>query len=429
MNVFEDFIVELKEENLLEDTVIDHSVSVSDQIASSVLPQGGVSLPGQFEKADHYENGRSAFSIPAERYDPTPKAETIKQTLSDQVSALQLFEHVVTASAARQNNPGSSFDDLSVKKALHRFTQACSDPESNEYFESQSAIISALEAWQADLASRDREITPAAVRRYAETANPPLSPQALFAVVRFYRSIPATEFSCAKFDAIVTRLFSKIVDAERRELLCPRGEIVKHLNQRYSEWGLPVSTPIKTDASDIEMAALSFDDFISEAEGASNIKELLSSKLFDRLRQFKHNSGPLLFVPEVAAASIECNLRISRRIIDLIADESGNGHMIENRFPGLDGRMISDAVARTIDLGGTPLEHVLQNAPSESRPEHAAPARTYKRERPYPSKDHGLSQASTSSQATILGVNRWLLIATIATLVVSAGIYLFSQYL
>ena len=56
-------------------------------------------------------------------------------------------------------------------------------------------------------------------------------------MLRFYRSLDISDAVSKKFDFVITRLFSKFVDGERREMLCSQAEIAKHLNQRYLDGG------------------------------------------------------------------------------------------------------------------------------------------------------------------------------------------------
>ena len=130
-------------------------------------------------------------------------------------------------------------------------------------------MASRLESWEAVLAERDRNLSVEALRRYAEKANPALSPQTLFALLLFYRSVAFSRATASKFDFVVTRLFSKFAEREQRDLRCPCGEITRHLKERYADWYGRGGDTVHNDA-DMTLLVLSFDDFISEVTGAAD---------------------------------------------------------------------------------------------------------------------------------------------------------------
>jgi hypothetical protein len=421
MNVFEDLIVELKEENLLEETIIERPLE------ASALLHGAQAQSNGNGSADHNGNGKPSveFRIETphkEKYRAAPKSEVISAKLADQVAALQLIEFVIAASDRANGGHSIGFDELTVKKALHHYGQTAGDPDSDEFFEAESTLISSINAWEADLTDRDSRIPPTALRKYAENANPPLSPQALFAVLRFYRGVPVSESSYAKFDFIVTRLFSKFVDGERRDLLCPRGEIVRHLTQRYAEWGMEGFKSIPADDPDVALLGLSFDDFRAEAEASASFRELVSSKFFERFLELKRSAGALYFVPLVTAAAIEANLRISTKVSDLVSAEKERNGMA--RLSGVDRVLVSDAIARTFDPG-TPSD-IADNTDTDQPPVAAHPkTRTPKPIREKKTKRMG---QGSSSAKNLFGINKWLLIVTVLAVIASLGIYVWAEY-
>jgi len=319
MKVFEDLVVELKEENLLEETVIDRSGKKKNGNGVNHNKPGA---PDGFQASADFEFGTSSFEDDKGRnsagsFQLKPSPETIKRRLSEMMSALQFVEYVLTAVEANFTGASNApFDDLSTKKALHTFEQACTDPDSDDYFEAESVLMSRLESWETNLAERDRLIPVDAFRQFTETANPPLSPQTLFSLIRFYREIKFSETTGAKFDFLTTRLFSKFVDGEVRDLLCPRGEIVRHLNQRYSDWSGGQYKRTDSDDQNTALLVLSFDDFMTEAAGSSDLGEMLANKLFERIVEFKESVGEQFMIPDVSAAAVDCNISVANRVID-----------------------------------------------------------------------------------------------------------------
>jgi len=410
MKVFEDLLVELKDENLLEETV-------------DLLPRSNGNGKGSVKagkplsngNGNGHKNGSTQKEKSTERL--ATRTASVGKNPSDQLSALQLVDFVVSAAERLDGGAGLPFDDLLVQKAFHRYTQAGNDPENEEEFrEAEDALNDSLRSWDEDLVKRDSVLPVGTLRRYTESANPPLSPQALFALVRFYRSVPVSESAFLKFDFVVTRLFSKFVDGDRRDMLCSRSDVVKHLNHRYSEWGMNAFKSIPTDDPDIALICLSFEDFAAESENALSISSLADAKLFERLNEFKRNSGAMLYVPIVTAAAIESNLRISRKLYDLAGDEAGRGG--GDAVSDIDPELISNAIARTFETQRSE-ENTKRNptiaisdVPTSSKP-------------PKPGKAY---RAGRSRRSNLFGINPWLLTATILSVVISAGIYVWAQY-
>jgi hypothetical protein len=432
MNVFEDLIVELKEENLLEETVIDHSGHKTNGNGKLFANADLSELAAEFDfEAPSFEDQKTVGNS-ANGFQPKPKPEVVKRRLSERMSALQFVEYVFTAVEANFTGTSTTpFDDLSIKKAFHMFEQASSDPESDEYFETESALVTRLESWEEALAGRDRLIPGDAIRRYTETANPPLSPQTLFALTRFYRQIGASEITRAKFDFVTTRLFSKFVDGERRDLLCSRAEIVRHLYQRFSEWSGGQYKKDDADDPNIALLVLGFDDFSAEGNRASNLGEMLANNLFERICEFKESAGEMFMIPEVAAASIECNVTLANKIIELASLElqRKNGSTGRSRYAGTDKSILSNAVAsnavaRTIDIGSVFNVGVSDN----ERDSKAAPARTASKPKEKPAVKSKPAKKVAKTGSNLLGINRWLLLVSVLTIVASLGFYVWSEY-
>ena len=413
MNVFEDLIVELQEENLLEETV-------ALRPKTNGYKKGSTNGNGNGKgTSDNLVTFESVAASPP-KYRAPLKPEAVKTNLADQMSALQFVEFVISAAEKLQGSAGQPFDDLQVQKDFHYYSQAGADTESNEYFEAESALIDSLRNWEEDLMRRDQALPSDMIRRCAESANPPLSPQALFALVRFYRSVPVSENSYLKFDFVVTRLFSKFVDGDRRDMLCSRSDVVKHLGQRYSEWGMNAFKSLPVDDPDVALVCLSFDDFAAEVDHAARLSELIGSNFFQRLYEFKLSTGAMMFVPQITAAAIDSNLKISRKMFDLLVGEADRGGL--GKFSGVDNLLVSNAIARTFEVVGS--GDAVQHDESDRSP---AKARSKRSARP-PATVKAQARSGISFGSNMFGVNRWLLLATILSVVGSVGIYFWSEY-
>ena len=416
MNVFEDLIVELKEQNLLEETILDF-----DQLQ---LELNGV---------DHeiIDAGTSAGRKESwNAHAAAPKADVIKKRISEQTVALQMVDHLLTGVERNllKIEP-QVFDDLPAKKALHRFIQASKDPESNEYFEAESKLLLEMEAWTSALTARDKDIPVAALRRYCETAQPPLSPQALFALARFYRSIEPSEQTIKKFDFVVTRLFSKIEDGGQRSPLCSRDEIIGHLKKRYSDWAVAQPNLQMSNNPDVTLAMLNFEDFAAEGVGAASLEELKSSSYFERVCAAKEAAGEAYFVPQVAAAAIECNIRVANRVTELLQSEMhqlGGPEKVLEKFATIDQFIVSDAVGRTFsfkhaldfDLEADPFDVPLEFAKGTAN-KQPTPTRARTYSRPY---------SPRKRSTTIFGLNRWFVVACFLAVSVAATLYVWAEY-
>src|SRR5690606_10232902 len=204
MTVFEDLIEELKEENLLESTVIEPTGGSPDGLA------GGSDVP-TFEKA-------------------ASPAEFFKKRAEGEVASLQMVQHVLSGvEREHMKSAAMPFNDLKVKKALHDFLQESESPNSEKAKEAEFELLEQTQDWFASLAERDREISVANIRRFCENSRPVLSSQALIALTRFYRNAPFSEDTRSKFDFVVTRLFSKDLGDGKRRSLFERNDSIGHI--------------------------------------------------------------------------------------------------------------------------------------------------------------------------------------------------------
>ena len=440
MNVFEDLVIELKEENLLEETVIDRSVPTANGNGNSrPISTFDSAVRDLIDEVPKFEVPGAAAVDSALEFDDAPaytpalNPENIRQGIGDRMSALQLVDHVFAAVEANLNGAKSGlFDDLTVKKAFHRFAQASAAPDSNEYFEAESAVLAGIGMWEETLQMRDGQIPADAIRRYAEAANPPLSPQALFALARFYRNADFSRQTLAKFDFVVTRLFSKFVDGEKRDLLCSREEIRRHLNQRYDDWSGGSFRPVAADDPDIVRLVLGFDKMAAEASKAADLDELISNRLFDRLCELKENAGELFLAPEVSSVAVDCNVRIASKVIDLVSTElkRSEGRAILAKYENLDESNVSNAIGRTFELefmiAGKSFKEFA--AARQARTDSKSKSVMFEEPKPRSTRSWAKKPSGKSKKSALFGVNRWLLLATVLTVIVSVGIYLWAEY-
>jgi hypothetical protein len=408
MNVFEDLVVELKEENLLEEIFFENTSTNGNGHLSGSDFSDDVSVDG-------HSFANVSFASP----------EALRTRLSQQIASMELVELVLSAVENANGKQNQPYDVLAVKKAFHRYSQLANDPEHEDFFDAETEILAAIESWQHDLALRDEKIGVTSFRAYVESANPPLGPQALFAMVRFYRSLPVSGLTISKFDFVVTRLFSKFVDGERREMICSQQDAVKYLTQRYTDWSVDNFRSLPADDPAVAVPVSTFADLAAEAESANAFADLGKSKLFERLADLKAKIGASMFVPRVIAAAVDSNLRVAAQVIELLERErERHGAGISSRLSDVDFAKVSDAVGRTFSAGGNDV------ADSDEPGLHSSTdtvAEKIRVDSPARSKRSRSKSSNTGNRSAIFGVNRWLLMATILTVVVSLGVYVWAD--
>lgn len=426
MNLFEDLVIELKEENLLEDIAIDipgrsDSISPSDTAAddrSEADDLEHVQIPeipsytngnGHSDHSSESIHGEDSPEIDgfAESYDgsdpdplinvpgpvepeaadaadlqlmgsgdtvkirrPASEAEFYKKRANNEVNSLELVDHVISAIEREHLKiVPQTFDSLEAKKALHHFVQVADSVDADAHKEAEFKLMESTEAWCSAIAVRDRHIGVSVLRRYCETCKPMLSSQAMLALARFYRNLPYSENVRGKFDFIITRLFSKQLEDETRRLIFTTDEMLGHIRTLYADWSsIPLYNIAAEDVTRTALTSKSFAELALEAESAGSFDDLIRSDFFNRLRLFKESIAELFFAPQVTAAAIECNVRIGNAYVELIDKERrGSGaEGIHDRFAGLDHEIVSEVTGKSLDL-----VEILRGL--EARPEPAEP--------------------------------------------------------
>jgi len=482
MNIFEDLVLELKEENLLEDTFLDALEARALEVDGGADPAAG--QKSQQETEDFSFDGESdesvGTSLRSESDEPSrseiihqtaekieadapevadmqlmdsdetieirrPKSdkEFFKKRATGEVLSLQLVEHVVSALEREYLKiVPKTYDDLSVKKALHKFLQVAEDAASDAHKEAEFQLMQEIEAWCSVLAKRDAEISIAALRRYCETCRPKLSSQAMLALARFYRNLPYGEDVRGKFDYIVTRLFSKPLADETRRLLFTGAEAFSHIKALYADWS---SIPLYSvdDEESIALAAASFRELQQEAEDATHFDDMIRSDFFGRLRSFKENIAETFLAPTVLTAAIECNVKVGNRYVKLLDKErlASGAAVTHEKYGSVDDEAISGAAARTLELDTT-LRHLID--PSEAReddeegtehhgePERSEPVEyidlTPKKVEPSVAAIRPRRSILEAVRERCFGINPLLLFGATALIILSLGLYAWATW-
>lgn len=455
MNVFEDLIVELKQENLLENSVIDDHLSVLDtsHLEDTVVPNvpavsgferfessESLTTPAQVELDDndaHLEDTVvPALKVPEPQIHKKPRNghEFYRKRAMAEVSNLQMVDHVLTGVEREYMKViPKIFDDFEAKKALNTFLQVTEDENSSEHNEAEFRLMTETEAWCTALSERDKGISVANLRQYCESSRPPLSSQALVALGRFYRNLPYSELVRSKFDFVITRLFSRATENELRIALFNREETLGHIHTLYRDWSSIALYGAEGDDSNISLAALSFEDLAVEAENAGSFDALIQKDFFGRVRTFKESIGELFYAPSVLAAAIDANVRIGNayvRLIDLERQKL-DSESIQSKYGDLYDDSVAEGIGRTlelVDLLRLPLSNSqppeVEETPEEPRAQIpvtvSQPAvREEKKAR------HPLVEKLIQS---VFAMNKWLVGISFLLIAASFGIYVYANY-
>jgi len=460
MNVFEDLLVELQDENLLEKTAIDADRSgggiknrdlsgqaglncdlvkqspqidlvPTDKISDLEMPQTAIVLNDDVEKSEPHKRPRNG----REFYQNRAVAE---------ISNLQMVEHVLTGVEREYMKVvPNGFDDFSAKKALNAFMLVTSHENSDAHTEAEFNLMNETEAWCTALSNRDKKVPVSNLRQYCENSRPPLSSQALLSLARFYRNLPYSEAVRAKFDFLITRLCSRAGDDNKRVCLFTRDEIHAHINTLYNDWSSIALYGADDDRSNVLLTALSFEDLVVEAENAGGFDQLVESDFFGRLRLFKESIAEMFYAPHVTAAAIETNVRVGNAYVNLIDRERRklDAESIQSKYGDTHDDSISDATARTVELVDLLRSRAeLTDDPEELSPQEESASESVP-ESPPPSKSAVVEAVSEDKPVKetnpffsnlvekALAVNRWFLGIALLLIAVSFALYIYSNFM
>ncbi|MGI8640103.1 MAG: hypothetical protein ACR2MG_09105 [Pyrinomonadaceae bacterium] len=467
MNIFEDLIEELKEENLLETTVIGAKKSevtedlyAADDIieVQTALENDGAdfennetaqviiddiqtptneNFPLKFDEsavetsipaADSKNNFLQPETVMPDKTDD--KAEFFRQRATLEVSSLQMVEHVLGGIEREQMKVvPKSYDDLEVKKALHSFLQVSQDSQSSEHAQAEFQLMQETESWYSSLSHRDKHISVAHLRRYCENTRPALSSQALSSLARFYRNSPYSESVRNKFDLVVTRLFSREIGNDERKVVFKREELIASLTGLYDEWASISLYSTDEEDSDVLLAAFKFEDFMTEADTAESFDELIRNDFFNRLRIFKESTNEQFFAPLVTATAIESNIRIGNRYVELLNIEraKGEAEKLENKYGFLHDQVISDATSKTLQLVELLKEKKVTKTETVKQDKTAEPKESLNKAEKRAVEVSPAQPKKESQSRGLFAINKGLLALMVFTVLASFGLYFWSN--
>lgn len=419
MSVFEELIDELKDEDLLEETVFSLRKSASATSGTDALPAASTS-----------EEASNVPEAPQEEEEdfvggPVDERESYRRRAMEEVSSLQMVEHVLSGiEREHMKMSPQAFDDLGVKKALHKYLQVSGPVHSQEHAEAEFQLFQETEKWYSTLCSRDNDISVANVRRFCENSRPVLSSQALISLARFYRNSPYNEAVRGKFDFVMTKLFSREVGDEKRKLLFGRHEMVGHVKTLYANWAslsISASEDVEPDYS-VSESISGFESFFREAESAESFDALISADFFNRVRLFKEDAAETFYEPAVIAAGMESNVRIGNRFVDLIHKEHAlvGEEAIEEKYGYTYDTIISGAASKTLLL-----LDVLREAKNADEIDSEIVEPT--EQKFVPPRTMEFERAPVAESRGLFAINKWLILATIMIIALSGGVYFWSE--
>ncbi|MGI8554959.1 MAG: hypothetical protein ACR2LT_01180 [Pyrinomonadaceae bacterium] len=425
MSIFENLIEELKQEHLIEEGVTELNYNDAKSGAEVSLNDAPQAKPAAI--SEESEISELALAKEAVAQSAVNENDFYRRRAMEEVSSLKMVEHILSGVEREQIKiVPKQYDDIAVSKALHEFLQVSKNSNSPENAAAEFNLMQETESWYSALSYRDKNILPAQLRRFCETTRPFLSSQALAALARFYRNSPFSESVRSKFEMVITRLFSRETKNEEREMVFEYNEVIQHLAELYADWS-SISLYASDDDSAISEIVRQFEDFITEADGTSRFDELVASDFFNRLRAFKEQTSENFYAPKVSAIVIECNIRVGNIYVELLNKErrGNNNAFLKNQYNHLLENTISEATGKTLKLASLLENKKTAAIENDDSPTVNLVSEDEKEELVKPPES--VKKPSQTLINKLLQVNKWLLGATILTIILTFGIYTWTQ--
>ena len=339
--------VQINSSEVIEESVVDENNEIINFASNSELNEEQL----EEKKVEEVSNGL-VNAKPSE--EPFVKEEFYRRRALDQVIGLEMVEHVISGVEREQMKLVSErYDEVDVKKALHEFLKVADDVKSPEHSSLEFKLLQESENWTVELSKRDCNISVGHLRRYSETTKPSLSSQALISLARFYRNAPFTEDVRAKFDLVVTSLFTEDIANEKRSLAFKPKELSKHIQELYADWSSVPLYATEEEDSQLLLSALKYEDFIQEVENAESFDALIKKDFFRRLKAFKEKTSENFFAPILVSAAIKCNVVVGNRYVELLEEAQEAGKNLGDKYGEVHDKSISDATSKTVNLINT----------------------------------------------------------------------------
>ncbi|MCS6874277.1 MAG: hypothetical protein NZM17_06320 [Pyrinomonadaceae bacterium] len=339
-----------------------------------------------------------------------------------EVSSLQLVDYIFSSiEKGKGANSDERFNVSQLKSILHDFSKAIQSENREKTSEIEEKIEEQIELWYLSLAQRDKKIMPSEFRLYCENSKPPLSPQALVSLIRFYTGLPFSEHIRSKLDVLVTKLFSTQTWNKSRELVASTDEIRMKFEGFYKEWA---NAPLFSEQKDEVLAR--FREFVERAKNFNTLGELLQSGIHSELLNFKASLGEEFLAPYVLAASVDCNVSFGNHCVELVLREKEvlGAEAVKSRYGASIDDILSEAIAKTFnvaDIVDAKREEVVRFSEPETQTEILVKKKPKKEK-----KKQEITPFIPSFSFTI--TNKWLLVVLFLTIGLALALYVYVEF-
>lgn len=264
---------------------------------------------------------------------PTPEEERkivqdalvyLRRTI-EKMKALQATERVLShVERAMLNRLPVPYDLKPLVGAISVLSNAVQKGDPEKVRQASAGVSYALDASIDALAERDAGVMPYNLRRFCDQPENLVGPTSYAAMTGFYRGLPHTEAVRGKYDFTVTRFFASPFPgktANYRQLKSTRKQVTVRLIEMCHGWGELISKTPEDTAKIVEICR-QFDKFIVEIQKIQKLEDVITSNYFNRIRDFKTGIGEYLFQPEVTATSVDANISINNRFLELLELDS-----------------------------------------------------------------------------------------------------------
>jgi hypothetical protein len=147
--------------------------------------------------------------------------------------------------------------------------------------------------------------------------------------------------------------------------------------------------------------------------------------VFQVIRSYKEECSELFYVPDVAAATIDCNVKLGNKYVELLRKERGKhgASAVEEKYGFKYDQVVSNAVGKTLLLAEllrerkVELDEIESEAPEFEQESFAIPT----------SSSVTSYDVREKKGSKLFGVNRWLVAVTILVVAISGGVYLWAD--
>lgn len=343
----------------------------------------------------------------------------------EEVSTLEMSQQILAMIERSLQKTGvKDYNTTGVKKYLHELFGLSSDTAPEEINGMEFIFWQEVQLWRSALSQRDSFISVSDLRHYCESSRPPLSEQALLALARFYRGLSATEKTTSKFDMIITRLFSRDEEEGTRRLSGSRNVIAETMDDLYREW-LGISPQQTIEDDKIVGAVSKFNEFIAQAEEATTFEALIGDGFFGAVKEYKKELGQVFYAPPVAAAAIDCNVRVGNCFVELLEqyrrEKKAEGRGGEPLDPLLE-QVISESTNKTVQIVYEAKKNYLRLNEQRERQRLLEIETLHLPEKEVAEKPRRVNAPNP------FAINKWLMAGGLAAVLLSGLLYVWVEY-